>query len=151
MRSMQWQLGILGTISAFAYRHRHTRRRAGKCNCWLFLVRNHQRMVRNHLKFCFQCRIHSFCMPFIVTVLLCITSGRVLSPIPHTRALLHTSQQKLITSCTNSYHDLRFNLNYWLVSPNVWVMIMNNGLQSTWKEVVGTERAFSCAGAVKSH
>ena len=24
MRSMQWQLGILGTISAFAYRHRET-------------------------------------------------------------------------------------------------------------------------------
>jgi len=25
MRSMQWQLGILGTITAFAYRHRETR------------------------------------------------------------------------------------------------------------------------------
>ena len=25
MRSMQWQLGILGTISAFAYRHRETK------------------------------------------------------------------------------------------------------------------------------
>jgi len=24
MRSMQWQLGMLGTISAFAYRHRET-------------------------------------------------------------------------------------------------------------------------------
>ena len=24
MRSLQWQLGILGTISAFAYRHRET-------------------------------------------------------------------------------------------------------------------------------
>ena len=24
MRSMQWQLGILGTISAFAYRHEET-------------------------------------------------------------------------------------------------------------------------------
>ena len=33
MRSMQWQLGILGTISAFAYRHRETKknlRRGGK-------------------------------------------------------------------------------------------------------------------------
>ena len=26
MRSMQWQLGMLGTISAFAYRHRETKR-----------------------------------------------------------------------------------------------------------------------------
>ena len=26
MRSMQWQLGILGTISAFAYRHRETKK-----------------------------------------------------------------------------------------------------------------------------
>jgi len=25
MRSMQWQLGVLGTISAFAYRHRETK------------------------------------------------------------------------------------------------------------------------------
>ena len=25
MRSMSWQLGILGTISAFAYRHRETK------------------------------------------------------------------------------------------------------------------------------
>ena len=25
MRSMQWQLGILGTVSAFAYRHRETK------------------------------------------------------------------------------------------------------------------------------
>jgi len=26
MRSMLWQLGILGTISAFAYRHRETKK-----------------------------------------------------------------------------------------------------------------------------
>jgi hypothetical protein len=26
MRSMQWQLGKLGTISAFAFRHRETKR-----------------------------------------------------------------------------------------------------------------------------
>ena len=26
MRSMQWQLGILGTISAFAYRHREAKK-----------------------------------------------------------------------------------------------------------------------------
>jgi len=26
MRSMQWQLGMLGTISAFAYRHRETKK-----------------------------------------------------------------------------------------------------------------------------
>ena len=26
MRSMQWQLGVLGTISAFAYRHRETKK-----------------------------------------------------------------------------------------------------------------------------
>ena len=26
MRSMQWQLGILGTISAFAFRHRETKK-----------------------------------------------------------------------------------------------------------------------------
>ena len=26
MRSMQWQLGILGTISAFAYRHKETKK-----------------------------------------------------------------------------------------------------------------------------
>jgi len=26
VRSMQWQLGILGTISAFAYRHRETKK-----------------------------------------------------------------------------------------------------------------------------
>ena len=26
MRSMYWQLGILGTISAFAYRHRETKK-----------------------------------------------------------------------------------------------------------------------------
>ena len=26
MRSMQWQLGVLGTISAFAFRHRETKR-----------------------------------------------------------------------------------------------------------------------------
>ena len=26
MSSMQWQLGILGTISAFAYRHRETKK-----------------------------------------------------------------------------------------------------------------------------
>ena len=36
MRSMQWQLGILGTISAFAYRHRETKKnlcRGGKFCC----------------------------------------------------------------------------------------------------------------------
>ena len=27
MTSMQWQLGILGTISAFAYRHRETKKK----------------------------------------------------------------------------------------------------------------------------
>jgi len=26
MRSVKWQLGILGTISAFAYRHRETKK-----------------------------------------------------------------------------------------------------------------------------
>ena len=26
MKIMQWQLGILGTISAFAYRHRETKK-----------------------------------------------------------------------------------------------------------------------------
>jgi hypothetical protein len=26
MRSMQWQLGVLGTISAFALRHRETKK-----------------------------------------------------------------------------------------------------------------------------
>ena len=26
MRSMQWQLGMLGTVSAFAYRHRETKK-----------------------------------------------------------------------------------------------------------------------------
>jgi hypothetical protein len=26
MRSMQWQLGVLGTISAFAFRHRETKK-----------------------------------------------------------------------------------------------------------------------------
>jgi len=26
MRSMKWQIGILGTISAFAYRHRETKK-----------------------------------------------------------------------------------------------------------------------------
>jgi len=26
MRSMQWQLGILGTFSAFAFRHRETKK-----------------------------------------------------------------------------------------------------------------------------
>jgi len=26
MRNMQWQLGVLGTISAFAYRHRETKK-----------------------------------------------------------------------------------------------------------------------------
>jgi len=27
MRSMQWQLGILGTISEFAFRHRETKKK----------------------------------------------------------------------------------------------------------------------------
>jgi len=27
MRSMQWQLGIMGTISAFAYRHREKKKK----------------------------------------------------------------------------------------------------------------------------
>ena len=30
MRSMWWQLGMLGTISAFAYRHRETSSRIGQ-------------------------------------------------------------------------------------------------------------------------
>ena len=30
MRSMQWQLGMLGTISAFAYRHRETKKQRQK-------------------------------------------------------------------------------------------------------------------------
>jgi len=27
MRSMQWQLGVLGTITAFAYKHRETKKK----------------------------------------------------------------------------------------------------------------------------
>ena len=33
MRNMYWQLEILGTISAFAYRHRETKKRL--CRGWL--------------------------------------------------------------------------------------------------------------------
>ena len=31
MRSMQWQLEILGTVSAFAYRRRETKKTQGNC------------------------------------------------------------------------------------------------------------------------
>jgi hypothetical protein len=31
MRSMQWQFGILGTISAFAFRHRETKKTLCRC------------------------------------------------------------------------------------------------------------------------
>ena len=36
MRSMQWQLGILGTISAFAYRHRETKENLCRGSMTLF-------------------------------------------------------------------------------------------------------------------
>ena len=34
MRSMQWQLGILGTISAFAYRHKETKKNMCRGGRW---------------------------------------------------------------------------------------------------------------------
>ena len=42
MRSMWWQLGMLGTVSAFAYRHRETKKnlktKKNLCaSCWLLL------------------------------------------------------------------------------------------------------------------
>ena len=40
MRSMQWQLGVLGTISAFTFRHKETKKKtcaeeAGRRTFWI--------------------------------------------------------------------------------------------------------------------
>ena len=45
MRSMYWQLGILGTISAFAYRHRETKKTPSET--FLILRRIQRDMIIN--------------------------------------------------------------------------------------------------------
>lgn len=57
----------------------------------------------------------------------CYVRSYFISNSTHMCALRHVGT-KLITSCTNSLHDLHSGLNYWPVAPNVWVMITNNGL-----------------------
>jgi hypothetical protein len=44
MRSMQWQLGVLGTISAFAFRHRETKKNLCRGGCFTHLERMNRRV-----------------------------------------------------------------------------------------------------------
>jgi len=50
MRSMLWQLGILGIISAFAFRHRETKKKSLISSCCLVLnvqtPWNHQKEIK---------------------------------------------------------------------------------------------------------
>ena len=54
MRSMQWQLGILGTISAFAYRHRETKKNLCFCFCFVLQYRNIFKTFVATSKVCFK-------------------------------------------------------------------------------------------------
>ena len=53
MRNMKWQLGILGTISAFAFRHRETKKNlCRECmrNIWLINLDIHKLIKLKYLQ-----------------------------------------------------------------------------------------------------
>ena len=51
MRSMQWQLGILGTISAFAFKHKETKKNLGRDGWSQDLPNTDMMPAARHLKY----------------------------------------------------------------------------------------------------